>query len=112
MTDLMNCLQPVVIAVNKPLNNRTITHVVINQYWGQALYNRFYNIDKELGFEKFFHCLETIVRQYKRAQMLIALKIFNNITTPRLLHPRHMVPSDSYRHQTKNNFDMLIVQKG
>lgn len=38
---------------------------------GIVFYNRFYNINKMLGFDKFFSCLGTIVRQYKHLWMFV-----------------------------------------
>ncbi len=62
MTDLIRRLQPVVTALKKNPGNRLSMLTVIKQYWGQALYDRFKNIDKALGSDKFFRCLRTVVR--------------------------------------------------
>ena len=72
ITDLIGRIQPVVTALKKNLDNRLRTLLDIEKYWGQTFYNRFYNIDKTLGSDKFFCRLGTIVRQYKRSQMLVA----------------------------------------
>ncbi len=108
MTDLVCHLQPVVTAWKKNSGNRSSTFVAIKQYWGQALYNRFENIDKALGFDKFFRRLGTVVRQYKRRRMLVAIRALNKITAHRLLTACCGVPLDSYRHQTINNFKKLL----
>ncbi len=98
MTDLVCRLQPVVTALKKNYGNRSSTLAAIKHYWGQALYDRFENIDKALGSDKFFRRLGTVVRQYKSRQMLVAIWALNNITAHRLLTTRRGVPSDSYRH--------------
>ena len=67
MTDLIGYIQLVVTALKKNSGNRSRKVLDIGKYWGRALYNRFYNINKALGSNKFFRCLETIVRQYNRS---------------------------------------------
>ncbi len=98
MTDLVGHLQPVVTALKKSTGNQASTLLAISQYWGQALYNRFANIDKALGSDKFFRCLGIVVRQYKSREMLVVLQGLNNITAHRLLTARRGVPSDNYYH--------------
>ncbi len=44
--------------------------------------------------------------------MLVAIWAPNNITAHRLLTAHHGVPSDSYRHQTTNDFEKLLDLKG
>ena len=72
MTDQIVRIQPVVTALKKNSGNWSKTLSDIRKYWGQALYNWFDNIEKELRSDKFFCCLGTIIRQYKRLRMLIA----------------------------------------
>ena len=72
MTDLIGRIQPVVTALKKNSGNRSRTLSDIRKYWGQALYDRFYNIDKALGSDKFFRRLGMIVKRYKRSRMLVA----------------------------------------
>ncbi len=55
--------------------------VAIKQYWEQALYNWFENIDKALG---------------------------SDVTAYRLLTTCHGMSSDSYHHQSINNFEKLL----
>ncbi len=112
MTDLVCRLQLVVMTLKKNPGNRSSMLVVIKQYWGQALYDRFKNIDKELGSNQFFCRLETIVRRYKNRQMLVVIWALKNITAHRLLTTCHGMPSDSYRHQTTNNFKKLLDLEG
>ena len=57
MTDLIGHIQPVVTALKKNSGNRSRMLSHIRKYWERVLYDRFYNIDKALGFDKFFHCL-------------------------------------------------------
>ncbi len=73
MTDLVCRLQPVVTALKKNPRNWSSTLAAIKQYGGQAFYNRFKNIDKALGSDKFFRRLGTDVRRYKSRQMLVAI---------------------------------------
>lgn len=54
ITNLVHHLQPVVMALKKIPNNWANTFLAISQYWRQALYNQFENIDKAFGFNKFF----------------------------------------------------------
>ncbi len=112
MTDLVRRLQPVVMALKKNPGNQSSTLAAIKQYWGQALYNRFEKIDKALGSNKLFCRLGTIVRRYKSRQILVAIRALNNITAHRLLTARRGVPSDSYRHQTTNDFEKLLDLEG
>ncbi len=98
MTDLILHLQPAVTVLKKNLGNRSCTLVAIKQYWEQALYDWFENIDKALDSNIFFCRLGTVVRQYKSRQMLIAIWALNNITAHRLLTACCGVPSDRYYH--------------
>ncbi len=65
-----------------------------------------------LGSDKIFRRLGTVVRRYKSRQMLVAIRALNNITAHRLLTARRGVPSDSYRHQTTNDFEKLLDPEG
>ncbi len=98
MIDLIRRLQPVVTALKKNSGKRSGTLAAIKQHQEQALYDRFENIDKALGSDKFFYHLGTVVQQYKSRQMLVAIRALNNITAYRLLTACRGVPSDSYRH--------------
>lgn len=73
MTNLISRIQPVVTALKKNPGNRKKILSDIKKYWRQAFYNWFYNIDQALGSDKFFRCLKTIVRQYKRLRVLVLL---------------------------------------
>ena len=64
-----------------------------------------------MGFNNFFYCLETIVRQYKSRQMLFAIWALNNITPHRLFTARREVSSDSYHHLTTNDCEKLLDQE-
>ncbi len=108
MTNLVRRLQSIVTALKKNPGNRSSTLATIKQYWGRALYDRFENIDKALGSDKFFHRLGTVVRRYKSRQMLVAIQALNNIIAHRLLTARRGSPSDSYRYQTTNDFEKLL----
>ncbi len=44
--------------------------------------------------------------------MLVAIRALNNITAHRLLTACRGVPSDSYRHQTTNDFEKLLDLEG
>ncbi len=44
--------------------------------------------------------------------MLIAIRALNNIIAHRLLIAHHGVPSDSYCHQTTNDFEKLLDLEG
>ncbi len=44
--------------------------------------------------------------------MLVAIRALNNITAHRLLTARRGMPSDSYRHQTANDFEKLLDLEG
>ncbi len=112
MTDLVCHLQPVVTTLKKNPGNQSSIFAAIKQYWGQALYDQFENIDKALGSNKFYRRLGTVVWQYKSRQMLVVIRALNNVTTHRLLTARHGVPSDSYCHQTTNNFEKLLDLEG
>ncbi len=112
ITDLDCRLQPVVTALKKNPNNQSSTLTTIKQYWGQALYDWFKNIDKALGSDKFFCRLGTVVWQYKSRWILIAIWALNNITTHKLLTACHEVPLDSYHHQTTNDFEKFLDLEG
>lgn len=62
ITDLIGRIQPIVTALKKNFESRSRTLLNIKKYWGQAFYDWFYNIDKVLGFDKFFCCLRIIVK--------------------------------------------------
>ena len=114
MTDLVHHLQLVITEEKKNHSNQSSTFATINQYLGQALYNWFKNIDnrdKVLGFNKFFCCLGTIVRQYKTKQMLVVIWVLNNITVHRLIIAYNGMPSNSYCHQITNVFRKLLDQE-
>ncbi len=111
-TDLVCRLQSVVTALNKNLDNRSSTLAAIKQYWEQAFYDWFKNIDKALDFNKFFRRLGTVVRRYKSRQMLGSIWALNNITAHKLLTAYRGMPSDSYRHQTTNDFEKLLDLEG
>lgn len=64
-----------------------------------------------MGSNKLFCYLETMVRQYKSSQILVAFQAFNNITTHKLLIYCHGVVLDDYSHQTNNNFEKLLKQE-
>ena len=98
MTDLVNHLQMVVLALKKNSGNWSSMLVAINRYWEQALYNWFKNFDKLLGSNKFFCNLRIVVRQYKSKQMLATNLTFNNIIAHKLLTICHGILLDSYRH--------------
>lgn len=104
ITNLIGCMQPVVTILKKNFGNRSRAFLDIKKYWGQALYNWFYNIDKALGSNKFFCCLGTIIKQYKYTWMLVALQAFNNIIAYKLPTSCCEVLSDSYHHQIINDF--------
>ena len=111
MTDLIGRIQPVVTTLKKNSGNRSRTLSDIGKYWGQAFYNRFYNINKVLESDKFFRRLGTIVRQYKCSRIFIAFQAFSNTTTHGLLTVCHGVLSDHYCHQATNDFKKLLEQK-
>ena len=111
ITDLIGHIQPVMTVLKKNSGNRLRMLPDIGKYWERVLYNRFYNIDKALGLDKFFRCLGTIERQYKRSQMLVAFQALNNITAYSLLIACRRVPSDHYRNQTINDFEKLLEQE-
>lgn len=108
MTNLIDHLQPVMMAIKKNPNNRLTTLLAINKYWRQAFYNWSYNIDKPLNSNKLFYCLEIIVWQYKHIQILVALWASNNITSYRLLKACCGVLSSSYYYQITNSFKKVI----
>lgn len=83
----------------------------IEKYWGHTFYNWFYNIDKALDFDKFFCSFGTIVRQYKRIQILVTIEAFNNITVNKLLIACHGVLSNSYYYKITNNVEKLLEQE-
>lgn len=83
----------------------------MNKYWRQALYNKFYNINKTTDCNKFFYYLKTIIRYYKNTQMLVTLSALNNIIAHRLLNIYCEVLSDSYYYQMTNNFEKLLEQE-
>ncbi len=112
MTDLIRRLQPVVTALKQNPGNRSSMLAAIKQYWGQAVYDWFENINKVLDSDKFFCRLGTVVWQYKSRGMLVAIWALNNITAHRLLTACHGVPSDSCRHQTTNDFEKLLDLEG
>ena len=111
MTDLIGRIEPIVTALKKNSGHRSRTLSDIRKYWEQVFYNRFYNIDKALGSDKFFCHLGSIVRQYKRLRMLVVFRALNNKTTHKLLTACHGVSSDYYCHQTTNNFEKQLEQE-
>lgn len=112
MTVLVARLQPYVAASKKDTGYRAKTLIAIEKHWGRALYERFYQIDEVLGSDKFFRRVETVVRRYRGARMVIAIRAINNLIAHRLLNARVGIPSDSYCYQTTNNFEKLIGQEG
>lgn len=112
ITDLVHRLQLVMMALTKTPGNWASILVAINQYLWQTLYNLFKNIDKALGFNRFFCYLRMVIRQFKSIQMIVALWALNNITAHRLLTACCRVPLDSYQYQITNNFKKLLDLKG
>lgn len=49
-----------------------------------------------------------VIQQYKTRQILITIWALNSITTHRLLTSCYGVPSNTYRHQTTNDFEKLL----
>ena len=62
MTDLIRRIQLIVTTLEKYSDNQLRTLSDIKKYWKWSFYDRFYNINKVLGFDKFFCHLGTIVR--------------------------------------------------
>lgn len=55
--------------------------------------------------------LETIVRRYNDAQILINFQTLNNIIAYKILHACRGIWLDNFWHQTIGNVDKLIEQK-
>ena len=64
-----------------------------------------------LSSDRFLCCLGIVVRQYKNSQMLVAIRALNNITAHKLFIDCCGMLSDSYYHQTTNNFKKLLNQQ-
>ena len=96
MIDLIRHIQPVMTALKKNFGNWSKTLSDKKNYWGQAFYNWFYNFNKMFASDKFFCHLETIEKQYKSSQMLVAFWALNNITSYRLLTTLCRVLVDHY----------------
>lgn len=64
MTNLISQLQIFMMAKNRFSGNNNWESVLsaINKYWEQAFYHCYHNIDKLLGYDKYFYCLGTIIR--------------------------------------------------
>lgn len=67
MTDLIRRIQLIVTTLEKYSDNQLRILSDIKKYWKWPFYDRFYNINKALDFDKFFCHLGTIVRQYKHS---------------------------------------------
>lgn len=72
MADLIKRIQPIMMAFKNNLGNQSKILLDIEKYWEQDIHNCFYNIDKTLGFDKFFDYLGIIVKPYKRIQIFVA----------------------------------------
>lgn len=112
MSDLFARLRPYVIANKRKGEHRTNIFKAINKYWKRVYYKRFYQMDKVIGSDKFFCCTGTIVRQYRGPHRIITIRAINNFTFHRILNSRVEVSSNSYRHQTTNNFEKLLEEEG
>lgn len=94
--DLIRYIKSIVTTLKKNSDIWLKTLSNIEQYQGRAFHNRFYNINKVLGSNKFFYYLGMIIRQYKRSQILISPQAHNNITAHRLLTTHHRLMSNHY----------------
>lgn len=111
ITDPIYHLQPVVMILNKTLDNWLSIFAVINQYQVQVFYNRFENIEKALSSNKFFYHLGIVIQQYKSRQILVIIQALDNSIADRLYTICRGILSDSYYYQVINNFVKLINQK-
>ena len=112
MTGIMPSLRPHLLANKKKDVFRSKTLAAIDKYWpGMGFYRSFYQIDEAVGSDRFFRCVDTIVRRYKVPCRIIDVWAINYFTAHKILNTRIGVASDDYKHHTTNNFEKLLKEK-
>lgn len=112
MTNIMTSLRPHITANNNKSVFYGKTLVVIVKYWpGVRFCERFYQINKAAGLDRFFRHVGTVVQKYKGLCLIIAVWVINYFTTYKILNACMSVASDSCKHHTTNYFEKLLKEK-
>lgn len=75
---------------------------------GMVSYKHFYQLNKVIGFNKFYSQVSTIISKYQSAQKII---VINNFIMHRLFNPHAGVILDTFCYYTTNNWEKLIDQE-
>ena len=112
ITGIITRLCPHITTNKKKDNFCSKTLAAIEKYWPDiGFYERFHQINKAAGLDRFFRYINTVTRRYKGLCQIYAVWAINCFMAHKIFNADIGVASDGYKYYIINDFKKLLKVK-